>query len=93
MDDNWIDKSLFIIFPIYFFFKWIFEILSYMTKGKNIKNAFSKLRESKEYLYFSEFFPHSKAYYRILVAPSGPLLAETNRTTDSCWLFLVLSWP
>ena len=36
---------------------------------------------------------HNKSYCRVLVTLSGQLLAVTNRTTESWWLFLANSWP
>ena len=35
----------------------------------------------------------NKSYCRVLVALSGQLLAVTNRTAESWWLFLANSWP
>ena len=38
-------------------------------------------------------FSRNKSYCRVLVAFSGQLLAVTNRTAESWWLFLDNSWP
>ena len=46
--------------------------------------------------YCRSFWPslsRNKSYCRVFMAPSGQVLAVTNRTAESWWLFLAHVWP